>query len=147
MNIYEKFTELIRVTGGIPHKLYHVERIDSNNDYDQSRETPVTDIELANTMSSELIDDMHAPVLDIDIPGEWIESSTPGHHHLYLNVEIPWELYAELLTVMGKCGILEPGYVQASLARKGTFVRLPWVKKESDSEHHGWNSKRTCWQD
>lgn len=71
----------------------------------------------------------HAPTLDIDIPAYLIPSSTPGHSHLYIDVEITWDKYVKLLNVMAECGILEEGYVKASIAKGGTYVRLPHIKK------------------
>jgi hypothetical protein len=38
--------------------------------------------------------------------------------------------WVELLCCLGKVGILEQGYVNASLERGYTSVRLPWVKKD-----------------
>ncbi|MCU6480516.1 hypothetical protein [Arthrobacter sp. A2-55] len=72
---------------------------------------------------------LHRPMLDIDFPAALIPSSTPGHFHLYLDKPMPWEKYRDLLTALGKAGILEPGYVNVSRERKYTALRLPWVKK------------------
>ena len=71
----------------------------------------------------------HRPVLDIDLPARLIPSTTPGHFHLYLDIEIPHEKYMRLLDALGEAGILEPGYVLASKARGYTAARLPWIKK------------------
>ena len=71
----------------------------------------------------------HKIVLDIDMPAQLIPSSTPGHFHLYVDHEITWHDYQALLHVMGDVGLLEPGYVGASLARGHTALRLPWIKK------------------
>jgi hypothetical protein len=59
----------------------------------------------AQVVSSEIYDtDRHAPVLDIDVPAYLVPSSTPGHSHLYI-------------------------YVKASIRRRHTAVRVPWLKK------------------
>lgn len=71
----------------------------------------------------------HRPVLDLDFPAHVVPSSTPGHGHLYLDKVLTWSQYVKLLEVLAEVGILEPGYVQASIAREFTSVRLPWVKK------------------
>ena len=76
-------------------------------------------------------DDMHSPVLDIDVPHYLIPSSTEGHSHLYIDVPMPWDKYVKLLEVLADCGIIEPGYLRASLARGFTAVRLPHIKKDS----------------
>ena len=74
---------------------------------------------------------MHKPVLDIDMPVAVLPSSTPGHYHLFIDKELTWDSYVQLLSVMSAIGILEDGFVSASLARGHTAVRLPWIKKES----------------
>lgn len=71
----------------------------------------------------------HRPVLDLDFPAAIVPSSTPGHGHLYLDKVLTWSQYVKLMEVMAEVGILEPGYVSASIAREFTSVRLPWVKK------------------
>lgn len=72
----------------------------------------------------------HRPVLDIDLPCKLIESSTPGHYHLFIEHSMFWPDYVELLDALAKAGIVQPGYVNASKERGYTSVRLPWVKKE-----------------
>lgn len=85
----------------------------------------------ANLVSSATgVGDFHMPVLDIDrIPVRLVPSSTPGNYHLYIDYPIRWEDYAELLDLLARIGILEPGYVNASKARQMTFVRKPGVAK------------------
>lgn len=79
----------------------------------------------------------HRPVLDLDFPAVVVPSTTPGHGHLYLDKVLTWSQYVELLEVLGRVGILEPGYVSASIAREFTSVRLPWVKKTAVPECDG----------
>lgn len=74
----------------------------------------------------------HRPVLDIDIPAKLIPSSTKGHFHLYLDVEIPHTKYMALLLALEDAGIIEPGYLGASVERGYTAVRLPWVEKKAE---------------
>lgn len=74
----------------------------------------------------------HRPVLDIDIPARLVPSTTPGHHHLYLDIDVPWEQYEVLLKALAGARIIEAGYLLAALERKATFARLPWVKKKSE---------------
>ena len=75
---------------------------------------------------------LHRPVLDIDIPARLIPSSTPGHHHLYLDVDMPWDKYEALLKALADAGVIEQGYLLAALDRGATFVRLPWVGKKEE---------------
>ena len=78
--------------------------------------------------------DLHKPVLDLDIPAVLLPSSTEGHFHLYIDKEMSWKSYKKLLTVLAEVGIIEEGYLRASVARKYTAVRLPWIKKEVSSD-------------
>lgn len=74
---------------------------------------------------------MHRPVIDIDMAMNIIPSTTPGHGHLYIDKLLTWHQYERLLNVLRDCGIVEPGYAGASIARGFTAVRLPWVKKKA----------------
>jgi len=87
--------------------------------------------ENANLISSECADGLHRPVLDFDFPVRYVASTTPGHGHLYIDRPMTWERYEKLLQTMEECGLLEPGYVTASIERKATFVRPEWVKKSA----------------
>lgn len=77
------------------------------------------------------LDNMHKPVLDIDMPVKVYPSTTKGHYHLYIDKVMTWGQYKKLLKALAKAGIIETGYVGASKARGFTAVRLPWVKKEA----------------
>lgn len=100
------------------------------------------DIEQANTIASLVLPrenhsekppigrEKHKLILDLDHPAMLIPSTTPGHSHLYVDVEMSWERYAALLLALAEAGVVERGYADASLARGFTSVRLPWVKKE-----------------
>lgn len=87
-----------------------------------SLQTPIPD-------STEPSGGWHKPVLDIDFPAELLPSTTVGHYHLYLDKEVPWDDYVDLLNALAKCGIIEQGYANASIDRGHTAVRLPWVRK------------------
>jgi hypothetical protein len=75
-------------------------------------------------------DDLHIPILDVDMPAMLLKSSTYGHYHLYIDKPMSWENYCKLLDVLAEVGILEQGYVDVSKKRKRTQVRTPWTKKE-----------------
>lgn len=85
----------------------------------------------AEVISSEIGGKAHSQVLDIDIPAALVPSSTPGHFHLFLEVPMSWRQYKRMLKAMAKAGVLEEGYVKASIRRKHTAVRVPWLKKEN----------------
>ncbi len=88
----------------------------------------------ANVVTSKVkgSNNLHAPVLDIDIPHRLVPSSTPGHSHLYLDVVITKEKYFRLLKVLADCGIIEDGYFNCSEARGFTSVRKEGVVKTDD---------------
>jgi len=78
--------------------------------------------------------DRHKVVLDIDLPVTVLPSTTPGHHHLFIDHEVAWDDYVNLLEALVTCGLVEPGYVNASKQRGYSCVRLPWVKKVEPPE-------------
>lgn len=73
---------------------------------------------------------MHYPVLDLDgIPLEVRDSGTPGHVHLLIDHPVRWDDYELLLLALLGCGLLEEGYVNASIERGHTAIRLPTSAK------------------
>lgn len=74
----------------------------------------------------------HQIVLDVDHPAWLVPSSTPGHHHLYVEIPdgVPEPDYFEFLDAAAKIGLIEPGYANVSKQRGHTDVRLPWVTKD-----------------
>lgn len=73
----------------------------------------------------------HKVVLDIDFPVKVVDSSTPGHHHLYIDKPITWEQYVKIMDALVEAGIVEEGFLGASIARGFTGVRLPWKRKQA----------------
>lgn len=117
----------------IPGKYLHLLYKDINwrNEYGSDAgwtRTPAT-VEDAEVVSSEIGGGAHAPVLDIDVPAYLVPSSTPGHTHLYIDCAMSWRQYKRLLRALANAGIIEKNYLTASLVRKHTAVRVPWVKK------------------
>lgn len=80
----------------------------------------------------------HYPVLDLDLPVYVVPSSTPGHSHLYIDHLMTWEKYVALLRALADAGLVEEGYVKASIARGHTALRLPWVRKWTNDEPTTW---------
>jgi hypothetical protein len=88
-------------------------------------------------ISSALVESTeHAPVLDIDIPARLVPSKTPGHSHLFFDVPLSWERYVTLMEALAAAGILETGYVQASVARGQSFVRYAPASKPPPEGHY-----------
>lgn len=84
----------------------------------------------ANLVSSLATDGQHYPALDIDIPMKVVESSTPGHWHVYFpTVALTWGQYKDLLDALANAGILEQKYVDHSKIRGQTLLRPPGVDK------------------
>jgi hypothetical protein len=79
----------------------------------------------------------HAVLLDIDYPAYLVESSSPGHYHLYLDppLGVRHEDYMELLALLGRIGIIERGYAEVSIKRGHSDLRLPWVTKDQQVKH------------
>lgn len=93
----------------------------------------------ANVVSSLRTDEpaglkRHAVLLDLDVPAYLVPSSTEGHSHLYIDVSVRERDYYRLLEVLADCGVIERGYADVSRRKGATFVRLPWIKKDKDSE-------------
>jgi hypothetical protein len=88
------------------------------------------DTKTANCVSSQCDDGKtHMPAIDLDLPCELIESSTPGHYHLLIDKPMPWFRYRVLLRAMVFAGLVEDRYYRHSVRRGQTFLRLPHVKK------------------
>lgn len=106
---------------------------------DSSSDSPIeeirpeeADLESADIVTSEVASGdgtRHKVVIDVDFPIVVLDSATPGHHHLFIDKELGWEEYLELLRVLVKVGIVEDGYLGASEHRGFTGVRLPWIGK------------------
>jgi hypothetical protein len=75
----------------------------------------------------------HAPTLDIDgIEVELLESTTKGNYHLYIEKEMDWPTYRNLLLALEAAGILQSGFVGLSIARGATFLRKPGIAKKPE---------------
>lgn len=70
------------------------------------------------------------PAIDLDVEHGWIQSTTPGHGHLYIDVPMRWWRYAILLYGLRQAGVIERGYFWWAMRRRATFVRRPGVRKQ-----------------
>lgn len=118
-------------TGGrITYKIGKVTKTDSYGDTWQAEESIPTDMAESSVISSKLVgSDMHKPCIDIDMPVRVYPSSTLGHFHLYIDKEMTWWRYRQLLRALVRAGIVEKGYYKASVRDGSTFLRLPWERK------------------
>lgn len=119
------------------------ESIERMGEYDDDQERAVVEKPAeATVISSDVRKDthhakfnaMHKIVLDVDLPVKAIPSSTEGHFHLYIDKEVRWVDYIELLNLLARIGVIEKNYASVSIARGYTSARLPWVKKETSSD-------------
>jgi len=83
----------------------------------------------ANLVASVCENGKHAPVIDVDIPIYVVPSSQLGHYHLYIEKEISWNSYVRILKALENAGIIEAGYLNASLSRGYTAVRPVGIVK------------------
>ena len=109
----------------------------------------------ANIVTSKCRDsNLHRPVLDLDngatsdhkrlllntggaLAISWtvaedfalVPSTTPGHCHLMIDMTYSWDMYRGWLCSLMDFGVLEAGYVKASIARGFSAIRPPWVRK------------------
>lgn len=78
-------------------------------------------------------DMLHKPVIDIDLPIKVLPSTTEGHFHLFIDKEMTWDHYRDFLCALASVGIVEQKYVNATIDRGFSAVRLPWIKKAANS--------------
>lgn len=88
----------------------------------------------ANLISSRTDRGTHLPVLDLDFSHVYLDSTSPGHGHLYLNVELPFWRWAILMWGLRVGGAIEHGFFVWSLRRLGNFVRVPELRKLPEEE-------------
>lgn len=115
-----------------------------NVEYEPGTDREEAELTKANVASSELRhgdwvakQPKHVVALDIDYPAHLVESSTPGHYHLYLEVPggVAHDDYMELLALLGRIGVIEKGYAEVSIKRGHSDLRLPWIHKANQKLH------------
>ncbi|MFA5798925.1 MAG: hypothetical protein WC892_05100 [Patescibacteria group bacterium] len=65
------------------------------------------------------------------VPIRLVKSSTPGHHHLYIEREISWAQYRWLLLALRDAGIIGKDFCKMSVRSRASFLRQPGIKKEA----------------
>jgi len=107
--------------------------VDFSKRYDTGSFGPTPDDDLGepNIRTSERPDGTgHYLFLDLDVPHEYVPSSTEGHGHLVVDVSLGEDAMFEVLGVLAKHGVVQLGWVAACAARGAATLRLPGVKKE-----------------
>lgn len=121
----------IKFTPGFERREVLVDLADRERDpIDHAR--PVVPAGQGNLYESTLVDypKLHAVTLDIDLPCHLVESSTPGHWHLYIDHAMTWDTYSHLLKALAAAGVINEGYCELSLKRGATHLRKPDVQKQ-----------------
>lgn len=98
----------------------------------------------ANLISSKATDGKQYPILDLDFDHLVVDSSTDGHHHLFLNVGMSQFRWVVLMLALWFCGVIEMGNAVWSLRRGQTFVRVPGRQKTEEEyvkPTYGWFKK------
>ncbi|QKY80376.1 hypothetical protein SEA_PABST_18 [Microbacterium phage Pabst] len=105
---------------------------DSESEGPEAETRIVTDVERANIINSDVNlqwgGDEHKVILDIDFPVKVVESS-PGKSHLYIDKTVSWHQLIAIMAALVEAGIVQPGYMFASIQRGYTSVRVPWALK------------------
>ena len=120
-------------------KLYKIDQHARDRTYDRSAqeekmsERSAPDADLISSRCLGLEEEMHMPAIDIDLPVYAVRSDTPGHSHLYIQQQMHWDSYLQLLKAMAVAGIVEPNYVQMSEARGASFLYMPGKGRGSRS--------------
>jgi hypothetical protein len=99
---------------------------------DECKFAPEAEANLVTSVSSHQTNPhtvLHKPQLDLDVPNHYLYSSTEGHGHLLVDVDIPWDKYLQWLQLSADLGIIQQGWVNASKRRGYTTLRLPHIKK------------------
>ena len=86
----------------------------------------------ANVITSEYLAGYHYPIIDLDMDAALLPSSTPGHHHLYIDKLLSYDQLVRLLEVMVQVGIVQAGILEGVKKRGYATLRLPHVKKCDD---------------
>jgi len=86
-------------------------------------------------VSSEAVEPwgQHLPLFDLDVPHQYVPSSTPGNGHLYINVPCSWRQYKKVLIAMRDAGMLNHGWVERALQDKRSYLRRVGAIKETAS--------------
>ena len=85
---------------------------------------------------------MHKLFLDLDIEHLYVPSSTPGHGHLMINVDLDEKDLKELVALLVKLNVLSPGSLGQLVTRGANSLRLPWIKKAEYQDPMEWVRQR-----
>lgn len=107
----------------------------------RDRELELPGSSRANLVSSLTWDGRQMPILDLDVPHEYVSSSTPGHAHLFINTSVSRWRWVVLMLALRIARVHETGYTAWSLRRGANFVRVPGEPKvlpPPPERQYGW---------
>jgi hypothetical protein len=107
---------------------YYQENLGSNTYVSGAMSPPIVHPTRSNLVGSKY-GDKHLPVIDLDMPCVLLDSSTPGHHHLYIDREVDEDKYFKLLDALVDAGLVQRGFAWAARKNGQTYVRKPGVRK------------------
>jgi len=113
-------------------------------EYRQENDRVLTKGDEANLISSLTDEGTHMPIIDLDFPHHFEQSTTSGHSHLYIDVEMSRLRLFVLLWALYFAGVIELGHFVWTLRRGASFVRIPGVQKtkeENTKPTYGWFRK------
>lgn len=71
------------------------------------------------------------------LEGEALLVESSNHHHLYLEPELSWETYAEVLKALAASSVLEWDWVKLAMREEESRLRLPWRQKAGEFNIYG----------
>ena len=120
---------------------YGTLRLDPGADSDRPRpvsgysQFPAVPALASGDPEGSFLDNYHRPVLDIDWDAALIQSGTPGHHHLIIDKPMTGEHYLLLLATLCEVGLIEKGYLDASINQGFTAIALkPWKNQHKKED-------------
>lgn len=134
-------------TFGQRRRYYRVQNLNDSDTMPRADDRMEVEKEDANVVGSLCVDGQHRPVIDIDHPCQLVPSSTPGHYHLYIDVPTSWPVYERLLWALADAGVVSVFYARAAAQRRQSFVRVPWVKKETTERKAPGVEPADAWQE
>jgi hypothetical protein len=67
--------------------------------------------------------------LELGVPVQILPSSTPGHHHVYIDAEMKWRPYRALCKAMVRVGLLESAFVDLMISHSMSMLLRPGLTK------------------
>ena len=125
------------VEGIGPRGLYRTVAPISDSPYEEDPDRVKSEHGYATLVGSKLENGNHMPVIDLDLPCMLVESSTPGHFHLYINKEMSYGQMLTVIQAMTDAVIVQPGFNKFTRLRGEAFVRYPGVTKQNEANKLG----------